>query len=316
MFSILLFVWLSLTGFATFTSSQSPNASLPRKGFQCKLPGGYSIVRNPGIGEFDQGQVYGAVLVAMLSLAYEDFDNLTDPISYPYPAVTLNITGVDVSAPYYRQFASYVPYHALQTMSADSDFTLSSFTLQNQDGATACKVVLAPPSAEWQQLIGGSTGGLSPRSPGSTLLPATLVTRQASSRIYNESSALEKLNSLYASDWYGPESTASDFLIALAAMIVKVSDISDKDAVINYHKLEELGYHLNVSKVPRPDGKPDYFANRGAVNLCAHPYGELSRRLGYGTKAVTNFETTLMWTNGTDLIQQQALRYEGPGRCR
>ncbi|KAL8918377.1 MAG: hypothetical protein Q9208_007396 [Pyrenodesmia sp. 3 TL-2023] len=292
MFLFRICLWFSITGFAAFSSSQSLNASSPRKGFEYKLPDGYSIVRTAGIGELDQGQIYGAVLVAMLSLAYEASNNQTDPVSYPYPAITLNITGADASTPYYRQFASYVLYHALQTMSADNDFTVSNFTLQNQAGAIACQVVLAPPSAEWQQLIGGFSGGLSPRNPHHTPLPATLETRQAS-RLYNESSVLAKLIPLYASDWYGPESTASDFFMALATMIVKISDISDKDAIINYHRLGELGYHFNVSNVPLPDGQRDYFTNSGVLNLCAHAYGELSRRLRYGG-SITRVETTLV----------------------
>lgn len=116
----------------------------------------------------------------MLSLAYENSHNLTKPISYPYPAVTLNIIGADASTPYYRQFASYALYHTLQTMGADNDFTVSNFALQNQVGAIAYKVVHVPPRAEWQQLIGGSSGGPSPRSTDNTPLPATLVARQAS----------------------------------------------------------------------------------------------------------------------------------------
>ncbi|KAI4177542.1 MAG: hypothetical protein LQ346_007669, partial [Caloplaca aetnensis] len=134
-----LFVWVTLAAFAALTSSQSVNASVPQKGFQYKLPDGYSIVRTPGIGELDPYQVYGAALVAMLSLAYEDSNNLTEPISYPYPAITLSITGAEELTSYYRQFASYVLYHVLQTMSADNDFTVSNFTLQNQAGAIACR---------------------------------------------------------------------------------------------------------------------------------------------------------------------------------
>lgn len=92
--------------------------------------------------------------------------------------------------------------------------------------------------------------------------------------------------------------------MALATMIVKVSDISDNDAIINHHKLERLGYHFNVSNVPLPDGKPDYSSNRGVLNLCAYAFGELSSRLGYGINSATSFVITLVWTNGTDLIQQ------------
>ncbi|KAI4181334.1 MAG: hypothetical protein LQ346_006807, partial [Caloplaca aetnensis] len=68
----------------------------------------------------------------------------------------------------------------------------------------------------------------------------------------NESSALENLNPFYASDWYGPESTAADFILALATIIVKVSEINDKDRFVNYQRLADLGYHFNVSNVPLP----------------------------------------------------------------
>lgn len=102
-----------VSSLSVITSSQRLNSSLPQKDFEYRLPDGYSIERVAGTGKVDERQVYGAVLVAKLELAYEDFQNLADPVSYPYPAITLNITGVDDTSPYYRQFASYNLYHAL-----------------------------------------------------------------------------------------------------------------------------------------------------------------------------------------------------------
>ncbi|KAI4262029.1 MAG: hypothetical protein L6R42_002784 [Xanthoria sp. 1 TBL-2021] len=156
----------------------------------------------------------------------------------------------------------------------------------------------------WQ----GFSGGLSPRHPDYAL-PAVLEARQASN-LYNGSNALEMLIPLYVSDWYGPQSTPEDFFMPLATMIVMVSDISYKDTIFNYQSVEKLGYHLNVTNVPSRSQR-DYLTNRGGLNLCAHAYEELSRWPGYGINPITDFETTLVWTNGTDLVQQHVLRYEG-----
>ncbi|KAL8726785.1 MAG: hypothetical protein Q9181_005924 [Wetmoreana brouardii] len=278
-----------------------------------KLPDGYTVERDYSAGELDQDQIYGAILVAMFNLAYEEARNLTKPVSYTYPAITLNITGADEDSQYYRQFASYTLYHALETVISSRNFNVSNFTLQNKAGGIACKVILAPPSAEWQQLIGGSSGGLSPRSP-CHFLPTLLETRQAY-LLTNESAALEKLTPLYASDWYGPESDPEDFIMALATMIVRVSDVSDKDTIINYQNLEKDGYHLNVTNVPLQSQR-DYLTSRGVFNICVHAYGKLTKRLEYGISPITSFETFLLWTNGTDLIQQHVFRYEGAVRKR
>ncbi|KAI4176946.1 MAG: hypothetical protein LQ343_000803 [Gyalolechia ehrenbergii] len=314
MLSSFVYLCFGLVSLVTSTSSQAHSSELQRRRFEYGLPTGYSVDRQPGVGELDPLQAYGAIIVTLINLAYGDSGNLTDPVSYPYPAITLNITGPDDSSPYYRQFASYTLYNALETMSSTKIFTVSNFTLQNKAGAIACKVILAPPSAEWQQLIGGSlSGGLSPRTPYHNSLPSVLKARQAS-RLTNESAPLENLTPLYASDWYGPESTLEDFFLALATTIVMVSDVADKDVTINSKSAETAGYHLNVTNVPVA-GQGHYFTSRGVLNLCAHAYGELSERLAYGSKPIRNFETTLVWTNGTDLIQQHVLRYEGPERC-
>ncbi|KAL8787654.1 MAG: hypothetical protein Q9213_002085 [Squamulea squamosa] len=305
--SAVLYLCVGLSGLVVPTLSQGlPPKPIP-KGFEYKLPDGFSIDRDLGVGALDEGQVYGAVLVAMINLAYEDSGNLTSAATYPYPTITLNVTGADETVQYYRQFASYTLYHALQVMSSTKDFTVSNFTLQNKAGTIACKVILGQPSAEWQQLIGGFSTPISPRSNHHNL-PTLLETRQAP-RVYNQSAALEKLIPLYGADWYGPESTAQDFFMALATIIVKVSDL-DKDTFVNTQSVEALGYHLNVSNVPLP-GQDDYLTNRGVLNLCGYAYGQASKRLGYGIEPITNLETTLMWTNGTVLIQHHVLRYEG-----
>lgn len=131
--------------------------------------------------------------------------------------------------------------------------------------------------------LGGFSGGLSPRHPDHAL-PAVLETRQAS-RLYNESHALERLIPLYALDWYGPESTPKNFFM--------VSDISYKDTIIKYQSVEKLGYHLNVTNIPSQSQR-DYLTNRGGLNLCAHAYEQLLRRLGYGINPIMSFETTLV----------------------
>ncbi|KAL8768859.1 MAG: hypothetical protein Q9209_005040 [Squamulea sp. 1 TL-2023] len=304
--SAVLYLCVALNGLVVPTLSQSLSPNRTLKGFQYKLPDGYSIERDLGVGALDEGQVYGVVLIAMINLAYEDSQNLTSTATYPFPAITLKVTSADETGQYYRQFASYTLYHALQVMSSTNDFTTSNFTLQNKAGSIACKVILGPPSAEWQQLIGGSSTFISPRSHLHNL-PTLLETRQAT-RVSNDSAALAKLIPLYGSDWYGPESTAQDFFMALATMIVKVSDLP-KDTFVNYHRIEPLGYRLNVTNVPLP-GQDVYLTNRGVLNLCAHAYGQAAMRLGYNDP-ITNFETMLMWTNGTVLIQQHVLRYEG-----
>ncbi|KAI4252585.1 MAG: hypothetical protein LQ352_004206 [Teloschistes flavicans] len=286
-------------------------ATLHRRNFQYKLPDGYTIKRVPGIGELDPGQAYGAVLVAMLGLAYEDSHGLIDPVSNSYPAITLNITGAEEDSKYYRQFASYVLYHALDTLISTGDFTASKFTLQNKAGAVACRVILASPSAECQQLIGGCSGGVSPRNLSPSSLPSLLESRQ--SRFSNQSTPLEDLTPFYVSDWYGAESNEKEFFMALATLIVQVSDISDKDAIINSQSVEESRYYLNVTNVPL-QSQVDYLSNRGVLNLCAYAYGQLTNRLGYGIDPITSFEATLLWTNGTKLIQQHVLRYEGAAK--
>lgn len=103
----------------------------------------------------------------MLTLAHADSSTLTEPVSYPYPALTPNITGTDSSSRYYRQFARYVLYTALQTMTSSTGFSASNFTLQNQAGSIACKMILAPPSASWKLL-------LLRRSQPQTFLPTLL----------------------------------------------------------------------------------------------------------------------------------------------
>ena len=306
MLALPLYLCYGLISYIVLASGQSLKQQ--RKPLAYKLPDGYSIERHLGVGDLESFQVYGAVIVAMINLAYEDSRNLTDPVSYSYPGITLNITGADETSPYYRQFASYVLWQAIETMDAQNNFTTSNFTLQNKAGGIACNVIFAPPNALWQQIIGGSSGGLSPREHHQTDFPAVLETRQG---LTNESAALEKLIPLYTSDWYGPASpTPQDFFMALATMIVQVADSSDKDRPINYESVESYGLHLNVTNVPL-SGQRDYFTDRGVLNICAYAYGQLSKRLGYGTQPITNFESTLVWTNGTEVIQQHVLRYEG-----
>ncbi|KAL8676370.1 MAG: hypothetical protein Q9186_007102 [Xanthomendoza sp. 1 TL-2023] len=290
--------------------SQGTKTPPPRRPFNYGLPSGYSVERQLGESPLDQVYINSAIIIAMLDLAYEDSRNLTSPVSYPYPSITLNVTGGDATSQYYRQYATYTLYTALETMKSKNDFTASNFTMQNKAGTVAVRVVIAPASAVWQQLIGGSlSSGLSPRSSSGNLFPAILETRQAS-RVRNDSAQLDKLTPFYASDWYGPASDSADFFLALATTIALVSDLSDKDITINHQRLEPYGYNLNATNVPL-QSQVDYLTNRGVLNLCAHAYGELSERLGYGIEPITTFETTLLWTNGTDVIQQHVLRYEG-----
>ncbi|KAI4103387.1 MAG: hypothetical protein L6R37_003826 [Teloschistes peruensis] len=306
--SLILCLLLGLIATTVAHPSPSHPATLDRRNFRYKLPDGYTIERVSGVGELDPQQAYGAILVAMLGLAYEEPRNLTDPVSNSYPAITLNITGADDDSQYYRQFASYTLYHALETLTSTGDFTVSNFTLQNKAGSVACRVNLGPPSADRQRLIGGSSSALSPRSPSHHPLLSSLESRQ--SRSLNQSQPLEDLTPFYISDWYGPESNETEFFMALATLIVKISDNSDKDSTINSQTVEESGYHLNVTDVPL-QSQVDYLTNRGVLNLCAYAYREMTRRLGYGIDLITNFEATLIWTNATELVQQHAFRYEG-----
>ncbi|KAL8657645.1 MAG: hypothetical protein Q9226_001707 [Calogaya cf. arnoldii] len=117
-----------------------------QKGFQYKLPDGYDIERSTGTGDLYPGEVFGAILVAMLGLAYENYYNQTDPFSHFFFGITLKITGADDTMPFYRQFASYTLYHTLQTitaeiMTSEDIFTATNFTLQNKAGAVACRVI-------------------------------------------------------------------------------------------------------------------------------------------------------------------------------
>ncbi|KAL8851887.1 MAG: hypothetical protein Q9221_003210 [Calogaya cf. arnoldii] len=300
--SFLLLFCFCLTSFCVLSSSQSLNSSLPLKGFQYKLPDGYAIGRSTGSGDLYPGE--------------------TDPFSHFFFGITLKVTGADDTTPFYRQFATYTLNHALQTMTAeiktpDNIFTSTNFTLQNKAGAVACRVIF---EAQQQAIGGFSGGGISPRDGGrhALSLPALLEPRQASRPPKNESSALETLTPIYASDWYGPRSTPQDFFLALATMIIQIADQGERDTTINWRDVEKYGYHLNVTYVPIP-GSQRYLTNRGVLNLCAYAYGELTERLGYGTQPVTNFETTLVWINATgpgtgtgiDFVEQHVLRYEG-----
>ncbi|KAI4269475.1 MAG: hypothetical protein LQ337_007256 [Flavoplaca oasis] len=307
MFASFFLLNLCLSSLYTLSSSQSHKATPPQAGFPYKLPDGYSIERSSGVYELDPFYAYGAILVSMIELAYEDSRNLTDPVSKSYAGMTVNITGPDDTAPFYPQFATYILYHALQVLTAEQNVTVSNFTLGNDAGAVACKIVLAPASADWQELIGGFSGGISPRHAPHAL-PAVLETRQTSAST-NESSALEALTPFYVSDWYGPESPPEDFIMALATMIVMVSDFSDKDKTINYQRAGKYGYDFNVTHVPLP-GKEGYLTNRGVLNMITRAYGELTEALGF-FDPVTNFETVLVWTNGTEVVNHHVLRYGG-----
>ncbi|KAL8690541.1 MAG: hypothetical protein Q9218_004039 [Villophora microphyllina] len=177
----------------------------------------------------------------------------------------------------------------------------AKYTLQNKASAVVCKVILASASPEWQQLVGASSRGLSPRASSFNPLPAQIESRHA--RLSNSSAPLEQLTSFYASDWYGPESNATDFFMAFATIIVQASDTSDKDVVINFQSVEESGYHLNVTNTPL-QSQVDNLSNRCVLNLCAYAYGEVTKRMDYGIDPITNLYMTSLWTNGTVLIQQ------------
>ncbi|KAL8893357.1 MAG: hypothetical protein Q9192_005345 [Flavoplaca navasiana] len=213
MFSSFLLLNLCLSSLYTLSSSQGHNATLPQKGFPYKLPDGYSIERTSGVGELDLFYAYGAIHVSMIELATK-----MPPAQMTHRHTTAN--------------------------SQPTLFTMLS------NRAVACRVVLAPANADWQRLIGGFSGGLSPRHATHTL-PAVLETRQTST-FTNTSSVLEELTPFYASDWYGPESALENFFMALATMIVMVSDFSDKDKTINHQQAEKYGYDFNVTYVPLP----------------------------------------------------------------
>ncbi|KAI4221342.1 MAG: hypothetical protein L6R36_006977 [Xanthoria steineri] len=155
-------------------------------------------------------------------------------------------------------------------MSSNNNLTVFNFTLQNQAGSIASKVILAPASADWQRLIGRFSGGLSPRHRfNHPLLPAVLKPRQqaSSSPRYNASAAFEKLTPIHVSDWYGPESTGQDLFQALATMVVTVADSPDKDTVVSTQSVEQRGYRLNVTNVPL-QSQVDYLTYRGVSGLC------------------------------------------------
>ncbi|KAL6716079.1 hypothetical protein ACLMJK_005645 [Lecanora helva] len=291
-----------------FTPAISTPA-LTRRNFQYKLPDGYTVERSKGSGggEGYSLDIYSAALIAMLNLAYEPSNNLTDPVSYPFVTITLNITGADAKAQYYRQYALYTLYHALETMTSTNDYTFSNFTLQNKAGSVACRVSFGDPSIEWQQLVGGFSGGLSPREIQQER-PEILESRQFPG---NLSAALEKLTPLWLYDWYGPKTTEQDIFMALATLIVKTADIPDKDTSFSYETVEDEGYHLNVTNVPL--GPFSYLTGRGVLNVAGRALREVTKRLNYGIPPISNFETTLVWTNGTDVLAQHVLRYEGRG---
>ena len=147
-------------------------------------------------------------------------------------------------------------------------------------------MILAPPIADWQRLIGGFSGGLNPRHSFKHPLPTVLKTRQpaSSSPHFNASSALEKLTPLHVSDWYDPEFTPQGFFLALATLIVTVADSPDKDTVVSTHSVEKWGYRLNVMNVPLQQSQVDYLTYRGVLGLCGDAYGELASRVGFWSR--------------------------------
>ncbi|KAL8889195.1 MAG: hypothetical protein Q9215_003494 [Flavoplaca cf. flavocitrina] len=118
---------MSRAVFASLLVLASHIATLPQKGFPYKLPDGYSIERTSGVYELHPFYAYGAILVSMIELAYEDAGNQTDPVSKSYAGMTVNITGGDDTSRFYRQFATYTLYHALQVLTAEQNVTVSNF---------------------------------------------------------------------------------------------------------------------------------------------------------------------------------------------
>ena len=310
---------------------------VPRN-FQYKLPDGYTIERttNPNVttseaftdpNAFDPAQVYVSTLTAMLGLAYEDSSGLTGPTSYPYQGIVLNITGADESSQYYRQFASYILYHALDAMSSTDTFVISNFTLQDSAGVVACKVVYGPPNALFQQLIdsGITSGGTSP--PRRTRrrarsLPELLNVRQTiASQNTNTTAKLDTLRPFWAPAWYGPSYPSPagerDFYMALSTLVVKLSDTSQnaKDVTTYQESAETEGYHLNITALHTDESTA--FGNsltpRGCLNMLGRAVTEGADLLGHYVD-FSNFEIALLWVNATgreEPIQHYVLRYEG-----
>ena len=325
------FIILTLASTTEAYVTTTSHASLIPRNFRYKLPDGYSINRttNPNVtgsteyndpNAFDPGQVYVSTLIAMVNLAYENSGNLTSSVSYPYQGITLNITGADPSAQYYRQFASYILYQALDDMSSTDSFVISNFTLQNAEGVIACKVIYAPPDALFQQLVNGAlgSGGIAPPRLRARSLPEVprLEPRQISSTQFtNYSAALNSLTPYWAPQWYGPTTTPRDFFMALATLVVRLSDVVAKDDTIQTSSAEKDGYHLNVTDVEtgaRPRGSyGGYLTTRGVLNTVTRAVQEAAEKLGY-FQDLTDLEITLLWTNATTAIQQWVLRYEGP----
>ena len=137
-----MFVYISLLGLcisslSIIVSSRRLNSSLPQKGFEYKLPDGYSIDRTVGTRKLDELQVYGAILVTMLQLAYEDSRNLTFPVLYPSPAVTLNITGADNINPLLLPISKL---HPLSTMPSKQCASTTNFAASNSHAAEQCRL--------------------------------------------------------------------------------------------------------------------------------------------------------------------------------
>lgn len=187
----------------------------------------------------------------------------------------------------------------------------ANYTLQNAAGTVACKIIIGPPSELWQQLMGGySGGGLAPSNEGRghASLPL-LEPRQA---VRNDSAPLQKpIFPLVATDWYGPETTPEYFIMAIATMMVKISDIKEMDSGINSQSVEEEGYHLNVTNglTPYPYS---FLTNRGVLNMLGDAYGEVAKQLGY-LNEIRNLESFTLWTNGTAMEHFHILRFVGKG---
>lgn len=290
------------------------NTGLAQRGFAYKFPDGYSVVRTQGVVELDCAYIYGALVVAMQTLAYEDARGLSDPLSFPFNTVTLNITGAETSPQFYRQFASYLLYDTLAGLAAKPNITTLSanYTLQNAAGSIACKVIIGPPSPEWQQLINGFSGtGLGPRNEDRNRASLSMLEPRQATR--NDSAPLEKLTPLVAKDWWGPATTPEDFIMAIATMIVKIGDLDVKtlDTWINGQSVEDEGYHLNVTNGLTPEPF-SYLTNRGVLNMLGDAYGAVAKQLGYFDE-IRNFESYTLWTNGTTAEHFHVLRFVGMG---
>ena len=198
-------------------------------------------------------------------------------------------------------------------MDEQESFLIRDFTLQNDAGAIAVQVKFLPPDDPgWHPPLSSSDlGNGGPKSKKRSLISGTVL-KARQDPVNNVTASLDGLTPQHTSQWYGPFTVQSTFFMALATMIVALSD-QTKDVSATIRSVETVSFRLTVTSTPAP-GQPDCLTARGILDILKYAYEQMMYRLEQGVDTVTNFEGTVVWSDELAMKQQWSLRIEGPVR--